>query len=118
ARRPRSGTTPKCEIAAWSLQRPRIQARTARSTRPKTLVNILIATSNPGKVREFREMLSGGRFAWSDLSAHPDVAPVEETGRTFRANACLKAVYYATRLNTWSLADDSGLEVDALDRKP
>src|SRR4051794_1466768 len=81
-------------------------------------VNILIATTNPGKVREFREMLGADRFAWSDLSAHPEIEPVEEPGQTFRANASLKACYYAMKLNTWSLADDSGLEVDALDRRP
>jgi XTP/dITP diphosphohydrolase len=81
-------------------------------------VQILIATGNPGKVREFREMLGQDRFQWSDLSAHPSSAPVEETGATFRANACLKASGYARQFNVWALADDSGLEVDALDGKP
>ena len=81
-------------------------------------MKLLIATGNQGKVREFREMLGCDRFEWSDLSQHGSVEPVEETGETFRANACLKASYYATRLHTWALADDSGLEVDALDRKP
>jgi non-canonical purine NTP pyrophosphatase (RdgB/HAM1 family) len=81
-------------------------------------VQILIATGNPGKVREFREMLGDDRFQWSDLSQHPEIAAVEETGTTFRANACLKAAAYAKQLKTWALADDSGLEVDALDRKP
>src|SRR5262245_62085655 len=63
-------------------------------------------------------MLGDSRFEWSDLSQHREVAAVEETGRTFRANACLKASYYATTLNTWALADDSGLEVDALNGSP
>jgi XTP/dITP diphosphohydrolase len=83
-------------------------------------VKLLIATTNKGKVREFREMLSGaGRFdEWSDLSAHPGTDPVEETGHTFRANACLKAAEYATRFGTYALADDSGLEVDALNARP
>jgi len=82
-------------------------------------VRILIATGNPGKVKEFREMLDGnGQIEWSDLSKHPEVATVEETGRTFRANACLKAAGYAQALKTWALADDSGLEVDAIDRAP
>ena len=79
---------------------------------------LLIATANAGKVREFREMLGAGRFAYSDLSQHPPVAPVEETGATFLANACLKACGYATHFNTWALADDSGLEVDALGGAP
>lgn len=78
-------------------------------------MQLLIATSNPGKVREFREMLGADRFQWTDLSAHRSITPVEETGRTFLDNACLKAAYYAKALNSWALADDSGLEVDALD---
>ena len=81
---------------------------------------LLIATSNPGKVREFREMLGGATsgFGWSDLSSHPGAVPVEETGRTFLANACLTAAGYARQFDTWALADDSGLEVDALGGAP
>lgn len=79
---------------------------------------ILVATSNPGKAAEFREMLSDSPVDWSDLSHGSGIAPPEETGRTFRANACLKAAYYATKMNFWTLADDSGLVVDALDGKP
>jgi len=81
-------------------------------------MKLLIATGNRGKVREFREMLGSDHYTWSDLSEHREIEPVEETGETFRANACLKASYYATRLSTWALADDSGLEVDALEGKP
>ena len=81
-------------------------------------MKLLIATGNPGKVKEFREMLGDGRFEWSDLSVHRNVTPVEETGATFRANACLKASAYALQFGTWALADDSGLAVDALGGKP
>ena len=81
-------------------------------------MKLLIATSNKGKIREFREMLGQDRFQWSDLREHREIPPVEETGQTFRANACLKAPYYAKALGTWAMADDSGLEVDALDGKP
>ena len=81
-------------------------------------MKLVIATANPGKAREFREMLGGDRSHWSDLSEHGDVQSVEETGHTFRANACLKASHYAKALNSWALADDSGLSVDALDGKP
>lgn len=81
-------------------------------------MHLLLATGNQGKVREFRQMLGDDRYTWSDLSEHRDVSAPDETGRTFRANACLKAAYYATHLKTWSLADDSGLEVDALDGAP
>ncbi|HEX8916232.1 MAG TPA: non-canonical purine NTP pyrophosphatase, partial [Humisphaera sp.] len=79
---------------------------------------ILIATGNPGKVAEFRQMLASDRLAWDDLAQHKGVPEVAETGHTFRENACLKATGYATHLNTWALADDSGLEVDAIDGGP
>ena len=81
-------------------------------------MRIVIATANAGKAREFREMLGLDRFEWSDLSAHRDIPVVEETGKTFRANACLKASYYASQLDSWALADDSGLAVDALEGAP
>lgn len=55
---------------------------------------------------------------WRDLAERNDKHPVEETGQTFRANACLKASRYAMRHRMWALADDSGLEVDALGGKP
>ncbi len=63
-------------------------------------------------------MLGAAGLDCTDLSAHPSIAPPEETGRTFLANACLKARTYALHLQTWTLADDSGLEVDALDAQP
>jgi XTP/dITP diphosphohydrolase len=81
-------------------------------------MKLVVATANPGKAKEFREMLGAERFDWSDLAAHRDIPVAEETGHTFRANACLKASYYATRLDAWALADDSGLAVDALDGSP
>jgi XTP/dITP diphosphohydrolase len=79
---------------------------------------LLIATGNAGKAREFREMLGADRFAWRDLAAFPSAPDVEETGHTFRANACLKASTYAKHFQLWTLADDSGLEVDALNGSP
>jgi XTP/dITP diphosphohydrolase len=81
-------------------------------------MELLIATTNPGKIREFREMLGHSGLSFSDLSAHPATQAVEETGHTFRANACLKASYYAKHFNSYAVADDSGLEVDALDGAP
>ena len=83
-----------------------------------TTVKILLATANAGKVREFRDMLGDARFEWSCLADHADAPAVEETGRTFRENACLKASFYASHYHTWALADDSGLEVDALSGSP
>jgi len=81
-------------------------------------VELLLATANPGKVRELREMLGPHRFVWHDLSEFPTGNSVEETGHTFRANAFLKASEYARRHSMWALADDSGLEVDALGGRP
>lgn len=80
-------------------------------------MRLLIATANPGKIKEFREML-GSVFEWDDLAQHRQIVTPEETGKTFRANASLKASYYATRLNVWAVADDSGLAVDALAGSP
>ena len=88
------------------------------STPPAAPMELLIATTNPGKVREFREMLGHSGLSFSDLSAHSQAQAVEETGHTFRANACLKASYYAKHFDTYAVADDSGLEVDALDGAP
>jgi XTP/dITP diphosphohydrolase len=81
-------------------------------------MNLLIATTNPGKVKEFREMLTRAAMSFSDLSAHHGTPAVEETGHTFRANASLKAASYARTFKTWTVADDSGLDVDALGGAP
>jgi XTP/dITP diphosphohydrolase len=81
-------------------------------------VQLLIATTNPGKLREFRDLLAELNWECVDLSAFGAMTPIEETGRTFRANAVLKAAGYAAALRTWTLADDSGLCVDALEGKP
>jgi XTP/dITP diphosphohydrolase len=80
---------------------------------------LLIATTNPGKIREFRQMLDGGpALDFTDLTEHADLPLVEETGTTFLANARLKAAQYARMSHLWSLADDSGLAVDALSGNP
>jgi XTP/dITP diphosphohydrolase len=84
---------------------------------------LLIATGNAGKAKEFREMLGNGAetaggVVWRSLADYPPGQDVEETGKTFRANACIKAGAYAKRHNVWTLADDSGLEVDALNGSP
>lgn len=81
-------------------------------------MRLLIATANKSKVREFREMLGSDRYEWMDLSSCPPVPEAQETGKTFRANACLKASLYAKHLGVWALADDSGLVVDALKGNP
>jgi len=81
-------------------------------------MQVLIATRNPGKAREFREMLGGDRWQWRHLDGQDGVPTAVESGRTFLRNACIKAAHYARALGVFALADDSGLEVDALNGAP
>jgi XTP/dITP diphosphohydrolase len=71
------------------------------------------ATTNPGKLREFR--LAG---PVEPLPGLKEIPVPEETGRTFEENASQKAVYYSAYSADWLFADDSGLEVDALEGRP
>ena len=79
---------------------------------------LLVATHNPGKVREYRSLLSALPLEVTYLDAEGITLEVDETGATFEENAVQKATTYArlTGLLTW--ADDSGLEVDALSGAP
>lgn len=79
---------------------------------------LIIATSNPGKLEEFKEMFKEVPVTLKCLTDYPQLVEPEETGRTFAANAKLKAAYYAKHLNEYCLADDSGLEVRALEGAP
>ncbi len=79
---------------------------------------LLIATTNPGKVREIRELLAGLPFDVRALDAFPRIEEPEETGETFEANARLKAEYYAHATGVLAAADDSGLEIAALGGRP
>ena len=81
-------------------------------------MELLLATTNPGKLKEFADLLGLGQFTWRTLSHFPAIEPIEETGHTFRANAILKAAGYAKATGKWTLADDSGLEVAALNNQP
>jgi XTP/dITP diphosphohydrolase len=79
---------------------------------------IVVATGNRGKVKECAAVLSPAGFTVLGLDALDDQAPVEETGSTFEENARLKAEGYSLRTPHGVLADDSGLEVDALGGGP
>jgi XTP/dITP diphosphohydrolase len=85
---------------------------------------LLIATRNPGKMREYRQLLREAPFELVSLEDSGIAAEVEETGSTFHENARLKARSYAAlcrgRFETcpYVLADDSGLEVDTLGGEP
>jgi XTP/dITP diphosphohydrolase len=79
---------------------------------------IVLATGNPGKIKECAAVLAPAGFEVLGLSALSGDTPVEETGATFEENAKLKAEGYSLRTPHLVLADDSGLEVDALGGGP
>jgi XTP/dITP diphosphohydrolase len=79
---------------------------------------LLVATTNPGKVREIEAILVGAPVDLVTLAGWPDIPEPEETGATFAENARLKALYYAEATGIPSVADDSGLEIEALDNAP
>ena len=79
---------------------------------------LLIATTNPGKLREIRGILARVPIELVSLEQFPDLLEPEETGATFAENARLKALYYHAQTGLPSVADDSGIEIDALDKAP
>lgn len=79
---------------------------------------LLVATNNQGKLREYRDLLAGLPVQLVSLSEAGIDTEVEETGHTFAENAVLKASCYARASGLCTLADDSGLEVDALGGEP
>lgn len=81
-------------------------------------VEVILATTNAHKLREIRRMLDGTRFEVISLADLPPMPEVVEDGDTFRANADKKARTIASRLGRVAIADDSGIEVDALDGAP
>ena len=78
---------------------------------------LLIATKNAHKTAEIRAILGDG-WDVTDLNAHPEIAAPEETGATFAENAAIKALAASHHFPGLVLADDSGLEVDALAGAP
>jgi len=79
---------------------------------------LLLATNNKGKAREYRSLLSGVPFELVTPDEIGINTEVEEVGKSFEENARLKAATLATESQLLSLADDSGLEVDALGGEP
>jgi XTP/dITP diphosphohydrolase len=80
-------------------------------------MDLLLASRNAHKTLEFADLL-GANFQVSDLTSRSDLPIVQETGSTFAENAALKAVAISKRVSGWVVADDSGLEVDALNGAP
>ncbi len=79
---------------------------------------LVVATTNQGKLGEIRELLSGLAVEVRTLTDYPPVPAPEETGTTFAENARQKARYYAAVTGEMTVAEDSGLEVDAMGGAP
>ena len=79
---------------------------------------LLLATSNPGKIREYRFLLDGIGYQITTLNEEGITKTVTESGNNYEQNARLKAIAYARLSQFTALADDSGLEVDALNGAP
>lgn len=78
---------------------------------------ILVATTNPGKLSEISQMLNFD-IEWKNLADFPGIKEIEEDGKAFAENARKKALGYAKQTGLWTLADDSGLVIDALGGAP
>ena len=79
---------------------------------------LLVATTNAGKLREIRALLGSASIDLVTLADFAPIPPPEETGATFEENARLKARYYSGRLARLTVAEDSGLVIDALGGEP
>ncbi|OGY18785.1 MAG: non-canonical purine NTP pyrophosphatase, RdgB/HAM1 family [Candidatus Chisholmbacteria bacterium RIFCSPHIGHO2_12_FULL_49_9] len=88
---------------------------------PRPMRKLLLSTRNFGKIREIKSILSGLHFELTTIDEVSGIRPsgvIEETGTTFAENAAIKAETLAKQTDLLTLADDSGLEVDALGGKP
>ena len=81
-------------------------------------LTLILASNNSHKVREVRSILEGTNIIVRPLSEFPQIPDPPETGDTFEANALQKAHFVFERTGLPTMADDSGLSVDALDRTP
>ncbi|MFC4320994.1 XTP/dITP diphosphatase [Litchfieldia salsa] len=79
---------------------------------------IIIATKNKGKVKDFEQLFKTKGFVVKSLLDYPEITDVEETGETFAENAKLKSQQISTLFNRIVIADDSGLSIDALNGEP
>jgi XTP/dITP diphosphohydrolase len=93
-------------------------AERARATGAPASIRLLLASSSPGKLREYRELARDSAFDLDLLPNFRDITPFEETAPTFAENALGKAVYYGRFTDEMLLAEDSGLVVPALGGAP
>jgi XTP/dITP diphosphohydrolase len=82
------------------------------------LKRLLLATRNDGKLREMRPFLEGFDARVETLPSHPEIGDIDENGATFEENARKKAIHAARLSGLWTVAEDSGLCVDALGGAP
>src|SRR5262245_24108419 len=79
---------------------------------------VMIATTNPGKLREIQQILRGVPVTLKTLKDVPEIEAPEETGSSFAENAQRKAIYHAGVTRMLTMAEDSGFEVDAIGGEP
>ena len=79
---------------------------------------VIIASTNQGKLKEFKELMKGLSVEVKSLKDFPEIGDIEENGASFAENAYIKAKAVFDATGCLSIADDSGLEVDALDGAP
>ncbi|MCH4012895.1 MAG: RdgB/HAM1 family non-canonical purine NTP pyrophosphatase [Solobacterium sp.] len=79
---------------------------------------IVVASTNSGKIREFRQMLEPEGYTVKCLADYPDMPETEENGTTFRENAVIKAQAVTDRYGIEAISDDSGLSIDAFNGGP
>lgn len=107
------------QVAKLWLNMPNLRVETIRLEEGVHMdKTIVIATKNPGKVKEFQAIFGEKGYRVKTLLDYPDIDDVEETGTTFEENARLKAETIAKLLNVIVISDDSGLCVDYLDGAP
>jgi XTP/dITP diphosphohydrolase len=112
--KPQAEAGPASEVREPASPKPQAEAGPGAGVR----ATLVVATTNPGKLREIRGILSDAPVRLLALDEFPGITEPEETGATFAENARLKALYYARATGLPVVADDSGLEIDALEGQP
>ena len=84
--------------------------------RQKKIIKIIVGTNNPGKLKEIRDLLPKNLTIYSPKGLK--LESPKEKGNSFKKNSLIKAKYFSKKLKMICLADDSGLEIDILDKKP
>ena len=82
----------------------------------KKIINLIIGTNNPGKLREIKDLLPNKLKIYSPNKFK--IKSPKENGKTFKENSLIKAKFFSNKAKMICLADDSGLEIDILDKKP